>query len=112
MIIEQNVRLANEIKSANDKFSQAAESCGPENDSLFCPEGTCEIDINLCLKQNDYILEVRDNGVGLPEDFDFRYSETTGMQLVNALVRQLDGLIDLENSHGTGFKITFRDFKI
>jgi two-component sensor histidine kinase len=32
--------------------------------------------------------------------------------MVNALVRQLDGLIDLENNEGTEFKITFREFKI
>lgn len=81
-------------------------------ESFRCPEEACEIDINLCIDQNDYILEVRDNGVGLPEDFDFRYAETTGMQMVNALVRQLDGLIDLENKQGTGFKITFREFNI
>jgi two-component sensor histidine kinase len=92
--------------------SSTIESHGSRNDSFYCPEGTCEIDINLCLDHNDYILEVRDNGVGLPEDFDFRYSETTGMQMVNALVRQLDGLIDLENNGGTRFKITFREFNI
>ena len=92
--------------------SPAIKSQGSENDSFYCPEGTCNIDINLCLNHDDYILEVRDNGVGLPEDFDFRYSETSGMQMVNALVRQLDGLIDLENNGGTGFKITFREFNI
>jgi two-component sensor histidine kinase/FixJ family two-component response regulator len=88
------------------------KSDGSENISFYCPEETCKIDINLCLDRNDYILEVCDNGVGLPEDFDFRYSETSGMQMVNALVRQLDGLIDLENNCGTGFKITFREFNI
>ena len=98
---------------ANGTFaSQAIKSQGSENIPFHCPEETCKIDINLCLNHDDYILEVCDNGVGLPEDFDFRYSETSGIQMVNALVRQLDGLIDLENNGGTGFKITFREFNI
>lgn len=76
------------------------------------PEKACKIDINLSLNQNIYILEVKDNGIGLPGDFDIIYPKTTGMQMVNALVRQLDGLIDLENDHGTEFKISFREFNI
>ena len=103
-----NELVTNSIKHAFPLI----ESHKSENESFFCPEGTCKIDINLGLNQNDYILEVRDNGVGLPDDFDFRYAETTGMQMVNTLVRQLDGLIDLKNGHGTGFKIIFREFNI
>ncbi|MGZ7050000.1 MAG: ATP-binding protein, partial [Methanobacterium sp.] len=82
------------------------------NESIYCPEGICKIDINLSLNQNDYILEVKDNGVGMPDNFNFRYSETTGMQMVNALVRQLDGLIDLNKGDGVEFRITFREFNV
>lgn len=106
-----NELVTNSIKHAFPT-NISPEDSNQTSESFLCPEGTCVIDITLCLNQNDYILEVQDNGVGLPENFDFRYSETTGMQLVNALVRQLDGLIDLQNIHGTGFKITFREFKI
>jgi two-component sensor histidine kinase/FixJ family two-component response regulator len=95
-----------------DTVNPIIKSQGFENSLFYCPELTCKIDINLCLDRNDYILEVCDNGVGLPEDLDFRYSETSGMQMVNALVRQLDGLIDLEKNGGTRFKITFREFNI
>ncbi len=90
------------------KYNKHPESAN----SFLCPIENCKIDINLSLSHNDYILEVMDNGIGLPEDFNFRYSETTGMQMVNVLVRQLDGLIDLENKNGTGFKITFTEFRI
>lgn len=94
-----------EMTNKSHKLSKAYNS-------FYCPEGECIIEISLSLNQNDYILEVQDNGVGLPDDVDFRYAETTGMQMVNALVRQLDGLIDLENNHGTRFKITFREFNV
>ncbi len=68
-----------------------------------------EINITFTLDDGNFILKVSDNGIGLPGDIDFRYAETTGMQLVNALVRQLDGLIDLEIDDGCKFKITFRE---
>ena len=53
-------------------------------------------------------LVVGDNGVGFPADVDFRESETLGLQLVNSLVEQLDGAIEMKSaSGGTEFKITF-----
>jgi len=54
-----------------------------------------------------FILIVSDNGIGLPEDFDFRNTESLGLQLVNALTSQLLGTIELDRSRGTEFKITF-----
>jgi two-component sensor histidine kinase/FixJ family two-component response regulator len=71
-----------------------------------------EINITFTLDDGNFILKVSDNGIGLPDDVDFRYAETTGMQLVNTLVRQLDGLIDLEIDGGCKFKITFREYNI
>ena len=68
-----------------------------------------EINIKFARDDGNFTLKVSDNGIGLPDDIDFRYAETTGMQLVNALVRQLDGLIDLGNGSGCEFKITFRE---
>jgi len=58
---------------------------------------------------NNFKLVVSDNGVGLPEDLDFRNTESLGLQLVNALINQLDGAIELDKSGGTAFKITLGD---
>ena len=75
-------------------------------------EITGEINIIFTLDESNFTLKVSDNGIGLPDCVDFRYAETTGMQLVNTLVRQLDGLIDLETDNGCEFKITFRESKL
>jgi two-component sensor histidine kinase len=57
---------------------------------------------------NRFALMVSDDGVGLPEDVDFRKTESLGLQLVNNLsVAQLEGAIDLDRSGGTTFRITF-----
>ena len=58
---------------------------------------------------NRFTLMFGDNGVGFPEDLDFRNTESLGLQLVNNLVHQLEGTIELDRSGGTAFKITFAE---
>jgi len=70
-----------------------------------------EIEVLFCLNHDNFELIVSDNGIGLSEDLDYIYAETPGLQLVNTLVRQLDGIIELDINGGTTFRITFRDFK-
>ena len=53
-------------------------------------------------------LIFEDNGKGFPEEIDFRKSATLGLQLVNALVDQIEGSIDLEKGRGTKFTIKFK----
>lgn len=50
---------------------------------------------------------VRDNGVGMPTDFDLEEAESLGLQLVWNLTGQLGGDIELSSDGGTSFKITF-----
>ena len=52
-------------------------------------------------------LLVSDSGKGFPEDVDFMDTPSMGMQLVVALVEQLDGTIELNRDNGTEFRITF-----
>ncbi|KKH95729.1 ATPase [Methanosarcina sp. 1.H.T.1A.1] len=56
-------------------------------------------------------LIVRDDGKGFPEGLDFRNTDSLGLQLVTALVDQINGSIELDTSRGTGFIITFQDLK-
>jgi two-component sensor histidine kinase len=58
-----------------------------------------------------FTLMVSDNGVGLPKDLDFRNTKSLGLQLVNTLVNQLEGTIELDRRGGTAFKITFSEIK-
>ncbi|MCW7073577.1 MAG: PAS domain S-box protein [Methanophagales archaeon] len=70
-----------------------------------CKEG--EIYIELHSDNNMYTLIFSDNGVGFPDDLDFRSTETLGLQLVITLIKQLKGTIEINRSGGTRFKITF-----
>jgi two-component sensor histidine kinase len=65
--------------------------------------------INLHTKDNILFLEVSDNGKGFPKDIDFKNTNSLGLQLVNTLVEQLNGKLELnENKYGgTSFFINF-----
>ena len=52
-------------------------------------------------------LRVSDTGVGFPANVDFRNTPSLGLQLVNTLVEQIGGAVDLECQQGTAFKIIF-----
>lgn len=66
-----------------------------------------------CKKEADdcFMLVVRDNGTGFPEDLDFRDTDSLGLQLVVTLVDQIDGSIELDTSKGTEFRIRFQELK-
>jgi two-component sensor histidine kinase len=57
------------------------------------------------------VLTISDNGIGLSEDLDFKNTDSLGLQLVNSLINQIDGEIELNKDHGTNFKIKFKELK-
>jgi len=61
--------------------------------------------------ENEYLIRVKDNGVGLPAHLDLRETETLGMQLVNLLVDQIEGRIEVERKTGTEFRVYFKEPK-
>jgi PAS domain S-box-containing protein len=56
-----------------------------------------------------YMLQVKDDGVGIPEGLDFRKTETLGMQIINTLVGQIDGRLELDCREGTTFQFRFNE---
>ena len=73
------------------------------------PEGrTGEVTIQFGVKDTQHlILSVRDTGVGLPKDLDCRNTDSLGLQLVNALTHQIEGIIEITEDDGIKFEITF-----
>jgi len=57
------------------------------------------------------MLSVTDNGTGFPEEINLQNSESLGLQLVNILVEQIDGFIELKKDKGAEFTIWFDDPK-
>ncbi len=67
--------------------------------------------VRIELKKKDEVsleLVVKDNGKGMPIDFDWRNTDSLGLQLVLTLVEnQLDGYIHYEFDQGSKFTIMF-----
>jgi two-component sensor histidine kinase/HAMP domain-containing protein len=63
------------------------------------------------ISQDEFVLQVSDNGVGIPGNIDYMNTTSLGMQLVNTLTSQLDGKIELLQDMGTTFAITFSEPK-
>lgn len=57
--------------------------------------------------ENKYILTFSDDGIGFPIDINFRRTKSLGLQLINTLVEQLEGEIELDRRKGTAFRIVF-----
>jgi two-component sensor histidine kinase len=61
------------------------------------------------LGNGNYKITVKDDGIGFPKSVNFRKTKSLGLQLVNTLVKQIDAKIEMKNSAGTEFTITFND---
>ncbi|XDD48938.1 sensor histidine kinase [Leptospira sp. WS92.C1] len=73
-----------------------------------------EVQGTICVKlraeMREFVLEVIDNGVGMPENFDFSKCETLGLKLVAILSKQLrgkPGFSPSEDGKGTRFQVQF-----
>jgi PAS domain S-box-containing protein len=69
-------------------------------------EGT--ISVSGSDEKNLITLAVRDNGIGIPEELDWKNPATLGMRLVTSLVDQIDGTIALDRENGTVWTITVK----
>ncbi|MCP4132710.1 MAG: PAS domain-containing protein [bacterium] len=85
----------------NELITNSYKYAFPEN-----REG--EIKIKLQETENQIELEYSDDGIGFPEDFDWKNSKTLGLELVRTLVeKQLGGSIELESNNGVRFMFKF-----
>lgn len=74
----------------------------------FPHETAGHIDIQLGVLESSIQLEIIDNGVGLPADFDWGGQTTLGKQLIPMFVKQLKGSISRINvSTGTHLSVEF-----
>ncbi|MBM4241785.1 MAG: hypothetical protein FJ150_09025 [Euryarchaeota archaeon] len=77
------------------------------------PEGRSgEISIDFHSHDDEFTLIVKDNGVGFPDDLDFKNTDSLGLRLVNSLTQQINGKIEMDRTDGTKFKVTFTEMEM
>jgi two-component sensor histidine kinase len=56
-------------------------------------------------------VEYHDDGIGIPENLDWKNADSLGLRLVISLVEQLRGTINLDRAEGTTFRFTIQTKK-
>jgi two-component sensor histidine kinase len=65
-----------------------------------------QLTISITRRSDHLSLEVSDDGIGLPQDFDLDQSETLGLQIVNTLVtNELGGKLSIATDENGGTRI-------
>jgi len=91
----------------NEAITNAIKYAFPEGDDASLTEYP-NIDVELKRTDNDSIrLLIADNGVGLPAGVDLHGSGSMGMQLIQALTLQLNGILTLEGNPGFRILVVF-----
>jgi two-component sensor histidine kinase len=88
----------------NELVSNALKHAFPE-------ERKGMIKIYFSSDENDgYILEVTDDGVGIPAEMQFGGNTSLGMQLVSLLAEQLGARLESSRERGTSFVLRFSEY--
>ena len=98
----------------NELLTNAFKYAFPNNE-----QGDIWIDLHLDKKNQaaqeglesmNYILTVKDNGVGLPETFSFEDNVSTGSQIIRILIEQLEAQYEIIRKPGASFTLRFAAF--
>ncbi len=114
-VARDKVKLTTEINGIPISIDQASplglvinELVSNSLKYAFPEDRTGEITVSIKKVDNELELIVMDDGIGIPEELDWRNAKSLGLKLVRTLVEnQLDGSIDMESKNGTKFIIKF-----
>jgi PAS domain S-box-containing protein len=68
--------------------------------------------VGLRRTDDEYLLIVRDDGIGIPPGFDLQGKGSFGIQIIDSLVHQLNGTFSLGKAeNGSAFEIRFRELR-
>lgn len=113
--MNKNIKVISDVKIIKLEVSKAI-ACGLILNELlsnayrhgFSKEEKGEIKINFSLVEDGYKMVVENNGNPLPADFKYDKCDTLGMQLVDILLSQLKGEMEIDSSISTKFILKFK----
>jgi len=73
----------------------------------FPGERSGQVRVAFAAGAEGYMLQVSDNGIGLPIDAQLNDCESLGLALVRTLVEQLHGTLEVQREKGTCFRIHY-----
>jgi PAS domain S-box-containing protein len=91
--------IVNELVSNSIKHAFPNNQLGTVRITMFADE------------THNFNLIVEDNGVGFPPNWNFKQSQSLGIQLVHVLTKQIKGKLELDHSLGSRFHVSFPGIK-
>ncbi len=89
----------------NELISNSCKYAFPENRkgniNLYFDKESPDVDCT------NYVLQVADDGIGIPSTIDIENTDSLGLQLITMLTKQIQGSLELDTSIGTKFTIRF-----
>jgi PAS domain S-box-containing protein len=74
----------------------------------FPGNNTGNLWIDLLPEENGmYSISIRDDGIGLPEDFTLKTTQSMGTQIVGILIQQVEARLEVTSNGGACFRILF-----
>ncbi|MFH5886379.1 PAS domain S-box protein [Halalkalibaculum sp. DA3122] len=67
-----------------------------------------KIDVHLYEEEGSVVVEITDNGVGIPDNVMQEELSTIGLTLIKLLKEQLEGKVSLSKQNGTQFRLQFQ----
>lgn len=89
----------------NELLTNAYKHAFPKN-------ATGEIIVSITENESSCIISVKDNGVGLPENYNSSDRKSMGMDLIFILAEQVDATLSVENKNGSAFILTIPKNKL
>ncbi|MGQ0738077.1 MAG: sensor histidine kinase [Bacteroidota bacterium] len=71
-----------------------------------------EINVAMKQKENELLLQVKDNGRGLPAGFDISRLQSFGFKVIKAFAQKLKAKLLVDGSHGTNVELVISKFKV
>lgn len=113
---DYNVNIVYDLQEVNISLDQAVPSGLIMNELItnslkyaFINKENDDNQLLISMKESEGTihLRVKDNGVGLPDNFEIGKTDTLGLQLVVTLSEQLDAALTYKIENGTDFLISF-----
>lgn len=70
-----------------------------------------EIKVAMKRKESELLLQVKDNGKGLPAGFDISNLQSFGFKVIRAFAQKLKAKLHIDGSHGTNVELVISKFK-
>jgi two-component sensor histidine kinase len=67
-----------------------------------------KIEINVEASEEDVLIEISDNGPGLPPGFDAAKSNSLGFKLMKTFTSQLKGELSVQTENGLFYQLKFK----